>query len=133
MDYAALKTEITTNPAGIGYAGLDDEAIAAKLAVANRQVNREAIDGGLLASAIVRSEYAALSANDKDYVRLLCATATPIPLTASFKTELGAVFGAGTATRTNLVALTKRTGTRAEEINLGGQPTASDVANAKRS
>jgi len=132
MDLQALKTELNTDPNGVGYAALSDEAAAEKFKLTNRPVNRESIDGGLLASAIVRSEYAALNAADKDYVRLLCATATPIPLTASFKTEVGGVFGAGTQTRTNFLALLKRTGNRAEELGLGGVPTTSDIANARR-
>lgn len=132
MDYAALKSEITVDPVQVGYAGKGDEEIARLLTTTPRPVPREQIDGGLLASALVRSEYAALSAADKDYVRLICATATAIPLTTSFKAELGAVFGAATATRANLQNLTKRAGTRAEELGLAGVTT-SDVARARLS
>lgn len=132
MDLVKLKTELTTDPLGRGYAGMTDDEAAATFRINDRQVNRDALDGGLLVSALVRSEYNALVANDKNYVQLIAGTATPIPLTPAFKAELGAIFPAGSATRTALLALVKRAGNRADELGLGGMPTASDVADAKR-
>jgi hypothetical protein len=129
IDLVKLKVEITNNPAR--YQGLDDEGIAALLAVVDQDVPRENMDGGLLVSCISKAEFTALPAADKEYVRLIASTATPIPITAAFKAELVAVFGAG-PTKNRLVAAASRKGTRAELLSLGGQPTASDVANAKR-
>jgi len=131
IDFTALGNEIKLNPAGLPYAGKKDDQIADILNTPNRQTNRESLDAGSLIASIVRSEFAALAAADKQYVQLI-AMAQTMPLTATLKTELGAVFPANSATRTNLVALMKRPGTRAEELNLGGSPTASDVAEAKR-
>lgn len=131
INLTALKAEITTDPLTRGYSGMSDDAIAASLAVPNRQADREALDSGTLVASIVSADYVGLTANQKDYVRLV-AMATSVPLTAALKSELGAIFPAGSTTRANLIALQKRPGTRAEELNLGGQPTASDVANAKR-
>ncbi len=127
MDLAALKTEITL-PA---YVGKSDVECADMLNAIGPLVNRESVDGGQLAGAIVRSEFVALTANDRAYVSMLIP-AQNIPLTAGFKTEIGGVFGAGTATRANLVALLKRSGSRSEELNLGGPVTSSHVANARR-
>ena len=132
INLAALKTELTTDPLGRGYAVMTDEQAAASLALSDRQADRDMLDSALLVASIVRAEYATLSANDKDYVRLVGAVDGPLPLTANLKTQLGAIFPAGSATRANLVALLKRTGSRAEELNLGGSPTPSDVADAKR-
>lgn len=131
MDLVALKSEITNDPLGRGYSGMTDEQIAASLAVHDRQADRESLEAGLLVASIVSSEYIGLSANQKDYVRLI-AMASTVPLTASIKTELGAIFPAGSTTRANLIALMKRAGSRADELKLGGNPTPSDVANAKR-
>lgn len=131
MDYAKLKTELTTDPIVRGYAGMGDEAAAATFTAVNRSVNRESTDGGTIAASLVRSEFAALSAGDKQYVQLLVG-AVSIPLTATLKTELGAIFANGTTTRANLVALLSRPGNRAEEIGLGGVPTTSDVAKARQ-
>lgn len=127
MDLAALKTEIQL-PA---YAGKSDVEITDMLSVVMpAKANREALSAGDLVASIVRSEYAALTAGDKQYVQLI-AMAQTMPLTATLKTELGAVFPSGSTTRTNLLALLKRPGTRAEELGLG-VVTPSDVANARR-
>lgn len=132
MDLAKLKTEITTDPLGRGYAGMDDDAIAASLAVRDRQADRETLDAETLMGALDEAEYNALAARGKTYWGLL-VQAGSVPLTAIVKTQLSALFPNPSNTRTNVIALLKRTGSRAEELNLGGQPTASDVANAKRS
>lgn len=130
INLAALKTELTTDPLAKGYASMTDEQAAESLAAVNRQANRETLDGGMLVASIVRSEFAAQSAADKQYVQLIAA-AGQVPLTATVKAELGAVFPAGSATRANLTALMKRPGSRAEELELGGIPTTSDVARAR--
>lgn len=136
MDYVALKAELTNDPLGRGYNTpgneMDDEQAAKSLAVADREINRETITGGQLVSCIVKSEYIALTNNEKDWIRLLAATATPITVTPTLRTDLGSTFPAGSATRASLVAMVKRLGTRAEELNLGGQPTTSDVAKARQ-
>lgn len=129
MDLAKLKTEISL-PA---YAGMADDEIATMLNARGRSVDREAIDGGKLVSCITRAEFTALAAPDREYIRLLAGTATPIPLTATIRTELRDMFPAGTATRQALRDVLKRDGTKAEGLALGGAPTASDVANARRS
>lgn len=131
MNLTALKSEITTDPLARGYSGLTDEQIASSLNAPNRTADRDTLTGGMVMASIVRSEFAALAANDKQYIQLL-ASCGELPITAQLKTEFGAVFGAGTTTRANLVALLKRAGSRAEELGLG-YVTPSDVANAKRS
>lgn len=122
-----LKTELAL-PA---YAGKSDEEAETLLNARVKQVDRESVSGGLIAGVIVRSEFAALTAGDKQYVQLLC-TCPSIDMTATLKTELGGVFGAGTATRAAMIAAIKRSGSRAEELGLGGVTT-SNVADAKRS
>lgn len=125
-----LKTEITTDPLARGYAAMDDPAVAASLNKPDRQPNRETLTGGMLAASVVRSEFDALSAAVKTYVQTLIG-AGEMPVTQQLRTELAAVFGAATTTRANLLALLKRTGTRAEELDLGSV-TPSDVADSRR-
>lgn len=131
MNLATLKTELTTDPLARGYAGMSDEAAAASLNAQDRTPSRDSLTGGELAASVVKAEYSALSAADKAYFNMLVPSAS-LPLTATLKSELGTLFSAGTATRTNLVALLKRTGTRGEELGIG-YVTPSDIANAKRS
>lgn len=130
MNLAALKTEVQTDPLS-RYAGKTDEQIAEALNAPNRTADRETVTGGMIAASVVRAELAALSNADQNYIRTLIS-AGEMPITAQLRTEFGAVFGVGTATRTNLIALLKRTGSRAEELGLG-YVTPSHVADAKRS
>lgn len=130
MDLVTLKAELTNDPLTRGYSSMSDEQAANRLNVADRQPNRETLDAGSLVASIVRSEYAVLAANDKDYLRLI-AMAQTMPLTATLKTELGGIFPVGSQTRANLVVLLKRTGSRADELGLGNV-TPSNVADARR-
>jgi hypothetical protein len=54
-----------------------------------------------------------------------------IPLTATFKANLGGIFAVGTQTRTNFLAIQNRSGSRAEELGLGFV-TPSNIADARR-
>lgn len=130
MDLQSLKDELTNDPLTRGYVALSDEEAADRLNVPDREPDRDTLDSGLLVAAIVRAEYDALTAPAKDYLRLI-GMAQTLPLTATLKTQLGAIFGAGTATRANLLSLLKRPGSRAEELGLG-RVTPSNVAAAKR-
>ncbi len=126
-----LSTELKADPLGRGYTTLDDESAAANVSRPDRSVAREEISGGLIASCLTRAEYVALAADDKDYVRLLCSTAAPIPLSSALRTQLAAIFPANSATRANIQKAVNRSGTRAEELNIP-TPTTSDVATARR-
>lgn len=129
MNFAALKTELTTDPLARGYAGMGDEAAAVSLNAPNRTPDRETLDSGLLMSCVVRSEYDALSAADKDYFRQVIAAGS-VPITSALRQGIGNVFGAATTTRANIIAALKRVGSRAEELGLGSVTT-SDVARAR--
>lgn len=129
MDLVALKKEIQDDTLGRGYAGMSHEQIAESLSnVRDRQPGRETLDAGLLVASIVRSEYAALGAGEKDYIRLIAAVGS-LPLTKEVRQELSDIFPQGSETRKNLRALLKRQGSRAEELGLGSV-TPSDVARA---
>lgn len=131
MNLVALKAELVNDPLTRGYAGMSDEAAAVSLNTPNRTPDRLSITGGMIAASMVRTELAALTAADQNYVRALLPC-DQIPLTATIKTELSNIFGAGTTTRTNLLAMIKRTGSRAEELNLGEPVTPSHIADARR-
>lgn len=130
MDLAALKAELLGAHPVTGAYSADDETAAAQINAPNRQPDRDAVSSGQLVASIVRTEYDALTAAQKDYVRLV-AIAQTLPLTPTLRTELGQLFPAGSGTRTNLLALLKRPGSRAEELGLGFV-TPSNVADARR-
>lgn len=125
-----LRTELTADPLSRNYSSMSDEAAADSLNAPTRQADRESLDAGLLAASFVRSEYNTLAANDKQYLAAVLATGS-LPLTDNLKTQLGALFPAGSTTRANLLALLKRTGSRAEELGLP-RVTPSDAADARR-
>lgn len=130
MDLVALRAELDTDPLALGYAGMTDEQAAASLNANGRDVNRTEVTGGEIATSVVRSELAALTAGDQNYIRALISAGV-MPITDNLKSEFGAVFGAGTQTRANLLSLLKRPGSRAEELGLA-RVTPSHVADARR-
>lgn len=130
MDLAALKAELDNDPLGRGYSGMDDVEAAESLNQRDRNPPRESVDAGLLMGALVESEYNDLPARGKAYFGLLVAAGT-IDVTDTLKTQILAMFGAGTATRTNLIAAFTRPGSRAEELDLG-RVTPSTIADARR-
>lgn len=103
------------------FKGLDDEQIANALNTADREVDVEVIDTGVVVASITREEFGKLSHDDKEYVGLLARRDT-LPATATIKAELTALLPT-----LNL----KRSGSRAEELGLGNV-TPSQVADAKR-
>ena len=133
MDLAALKTEITGDPAAIGYAAAngDHDAIAKLLNRPQRTIDVETLSSGVLVSCIDKTEFTALSAADKAYLNLF-VTAGDVPMSANVRQALRSLFPANSETRTKINQATRRTGSRAEELGLG-RVTESDVADALRS
>jgi len=132
MDLAALKAELTTDPAAIGYAAAngDHVAIARLLNKSGRSVDSESLSSGVLVSCLDKTEFTALSAADKQYLNLF-VTAGEVPMTAEVRQTLRAMFPQGSKTRQNINAATKRNASRAEELGFG-RVTESDVADALR-
>lgn len=131
MDLVALKNEIQNDPQSIGYSGKSHEDIAKLLNRPVRNVDRDTISGGQIAACLVKADWTALSAADKNYLQVFIA-AQDMPLTIQLKNELGGLFGVGTGTRTNLLVMLKQSGSRAKELGLESVTT-SDVADALRS
>lgn len=132
MDLVALKAEITSDPAAIGYAAVitDHLALAGILNRPQRTIDAETLSSGVLVSCIDRAEFAALSAADKAYLNLF-VTAGDVPMSANVRQALRALFPANSETRTKINQATRRTGSRAEELGFG-RVTESDVADALR-
>lgn len=131
MDLAALKAEITSDPAAIGYAGKSHEEIAVLVNRPQRTIDAEALSSGVLVSCIDKTEFTALSSADKAYLNLF-VTAGDVPMSQNVRQALRALFPVGSETRTKINQATRRTGSRAEELGFG-RVTESDVADALRS
>lgn len=132
MDLVALKSEIQSDPATIGYAALkgDHVGIAQAMNRSQRTIDAETLSNGVLVSCIDKTEFATLSAADKQWLNLF-VTAGSVPMTGAVRQALRSLFPAGSTTRGNINQATKRTGSRAEELGFG-RVTESDVADALR-
>lgn len=135
-NYAALKTELTTDPKGLGLAAMTDAAAAAKL----NQVGASAetlpvtapIDAYLVVNATIPADYAALTATERDRYAAITGAGKVDPSNANVVSAFAAMFGAGTTTRTNLQALANRSCSRAEKVWGAGVVVAPwDVARAR--
>ena len=138
IDYLALKTELLTDPSGLGYAASvssgDDVTTAAVLNVARGAITirRADINVQEFWNAIDVADFTALPgaptvaqlSSERRFlawlsglaalqtVRLLNDDGTDTPVV----TNLKAMFPAGSATRTRLLALAIRNGSRAEQL-----------------
>lgn len=155
IDYAALKTELNTDPTALGYAAPrtagDDVTLAGivNLLRATIQIRRADISASEIANAIDVADYTALPgsptaaqlSSERRFlawitgiltvgsVRLLNDDGTNAPAITNFQ----AMFPAGSATRTRLLALASRNGSRAEQLfGAGTVITSADVAKALR-
>lgn len=139
IDRGVLSVEIATDPGALGYASHvasgNDGAVAELL---NRirvgiVINRDTITPNELFEAIVPSEWAAASAQEKQRIGLILAMPTVDLRGPNTKAALQAAFGPGTTTRANIIAMLSRSGSRAEQLfGSGTRVDHSDVAVALR-
>lgn len=134
MDYVALKSELENDPALLGYGpfiaagnhtGLAALLNAPKVGVV---VGRGVVPAHEVVDAIVPGEYASLVAAERDYLLMVVAGGTVNLGDGQTRAALKVLFGAGTVTRANLIALADRTGSRAEELGFGEVSEADVVA-----
>jgi len=128
----SLRDEIDNDPLTRGYSGMGDEAVANSLNAENRTVPVESITPALVLYGMVKSEWDALSAADRQYLGIVLGNG-PIDIRqgSQIRAAMLAMFGAQSGTRANLLAKLDRTGSRAEELALP-PATPSDVAEARR-
>lgn len=121
MDYVVLKSEITSDPALLGYAGKSDQEIADLLnsQATGRTIVRTVIPSHEILEATVPGEWAALTAAEKQRYQTITGAGQVNLRGSNTRSALAAMFGAGTTTRANLIALQKVVVSRAEELGLG--------------
>lgn len=122
VDPTALKTELQTDPTGLGYGPWVANGADATLADllneprAGITVFRGLIDTWELIAATVRSEYDALLPDGKQLYQTLVSAGTLDVTDASIRALLAGLFPAGSSTRANLIARVSRRGSRAEQL-----------------
>lgn len=124
IDYAALASEINVDPAALGYAapkaahdGVTIAAIMDAVGVgASFQVFRGVIPSYEIINSTVPAEWAALSAAEKQRYQTITGAGQVDTTNQNIRDAFLAMFAAGTATRTALIAMAKRQGSRAEVL-----------------
>ena len=119
-----LRTELLTDPRGLGYSTAvtrgDHNTLADLL---NRLAASNTVSVGTIfvidmQQAVVASEYAVLSAGQRDLWGAIVTTAVNgIAISNTvLRNQVAFVWSAGTTTRTSLLALDTRSGSRAEVL-----------------
>ncbi len=131
MDLVALKTELTEDPAGLGYAGKSHEDQAELINKTQRTVNRDQFSGADLASCLDPTEFGALTAPQRTWLQMLTGANGLLTLYASLRQDIRAVLTSATKSLAKFNQTINRAGSRAEELGLGSVTT-SHVADALR-
>ncbi|MEO0166747.1 MAG: hypothetical protein ABIL39_11495 [candidate division WOR-3 bacterium] len=139
IDYITLKNEFVNDPRGYGYTIYWENGQDWKLAELinevrnNIKIDRELVNAYEVFECIVPEEWAALTTQEKERIRLILAMGQVNLKGANTRAAFQAAFGTGTTTRANLINLLKRNGSRAEELfGAGTSITWEDVAKARR-
>ena len=134
--YTELNVEIATDPKSLGYSGKSNPDIAALLNAiggSSETIDQGALDGQELQKAVVISEYTALSDIQRDaWVLIISAGAGQVDIADQrVRGQIAAIWGSGTTTRANLLALTSRDASRAEVLfGAGASVSHTDVGKA---
>lgn len=123
---AALTTEVTTDPKGIGYAGASGNAatIADLMNLApepiaagsQEQIYRTRADSRDLMACLILSEYAAITQANRDYLTMLFSQPLVNTGDANIRTQVASVFGGATTSRANLIAAASKQASRSQAL-----------------
>jgi len=125
-----LYNELINDPLGRGYSGMTDQEAADDLNTVYRSRTRNRIETWEVIEATVPSEYVVLSDGEKQRYQTFVAAGVLDPSGDNTRTAFGAMFGAGTTTRANLLAMASEDISRAEELDVSGV-TVNQVASAR--
>ena len=118
IDFDKLTSELRTDPSTMGYAPLVASSDFVGLAVlmntdsSDHQVDRGVIDAHEVIDATASSEWAALSAAEKQRYQTITGAALINVRAQNTRSAFGAMFGVGTLTRASLIAIQTEDGSR---------------------
>lgn len=135
MQYELLRTEITSDPVALGYAGKTDQQVADLLnsLTTSRTLPRTRVDTTDILSAIQDVAWPAVASTAESKLRAILGMPSVDATSTNIRAMLGTIFpnsGNTATTRANLLALSTRTVSRQEELGLGPVE-AIDVTRAK--
>ena len=115
-----LKTEITGDPLGRGYADMTDQQVVDDLNTAYRSRNRTSMTGDeVFRSVATRADWDGLLDNEKIMFLSLCARDSIDPFAAANVEMVKSLFGNASATVANLATARIEAITRAQELGFG--------------
>lgn len=123
MNFLALKTEIQTDPAGLGYGTwatpADDARIAGLINDATkRTINRMLVPSWEIVGAFNPAEFVALTQLQQAQLTTILSGGLVNIQNTNVRSIVGGIFPVG-PTRTALLALQTQTVSRADELNFG--------------
>lgn len=121
MDLQVLRTEIDTDPKSLGYEGKTSQEITDLLNTVG--LSAETVDAGVIdayevVNALEGTDVAALTTLQLQRLSLVVSAGLVDISAAKIQSFLAGLFGAGTDTRTNLIALGQKSASRAEVLGL---------------
>ena len=138
IDPVTLKTELDTDPSGLGYAAhMTSGNNTALVALLNEthaadQVNRGIVPSHEVITATDAVEWAALSAAEKGRYDTITGAGEVDANATNVRDAFAAMFAGGTATRTALLAMGTRDGSRVEALfGTGVSASLEDVRKAR--
>lgn len=137
INLTALRTELQTDPAGLGYAnavaGSDYAGLVALLNLERPavRVNRSLVPAHEFVNALAPGEYVALTQAQRDYLVLVAAAGQVQLGGGGVRVALTALFPANSPTRAALLALLDRPASRADFL-FGQAASFEDVVAAVR-
>lgn len=134
MDYNILKQEIETDPKGLGYSGMSDQEIVDKLneiGGSGETKIKTSIAMSDILKALVYSEVIALTTPQIQILELFTVSNDIDPSDTNIQEVFKGIFGAGTTTRSNLLALATESCSRAEKLGFAMTIEIWHVENAK--
>lgn len=135
INLGQLKTELATDPKGLGYSSLSDREAANKLnevGASSEMVDVVQVSALEMQSTVVGSEFASLSATaQRAWLAIVGLGRVPVK-NINLRGQILSIWGASTTTRTNLATLQTKSATRAEVLfGEGVSITQSDVQKAR--
>lgn len=132
QQWAALVSEIQSDPLARGYAGMSDAQVLASLNTVDRD-NWQALTGSEIVEAIDVTEYKALSVVNRDAVDMVVSSGDAIQTAPGSNARAIFIdaFGGGSTTITVLAAIANPQQSRAQELGISGYVTAYRVGQAR--
>ena len=118
-NYAALHDELIGDPLGIGYAAMSDVQAVNSLNTVNQSVPVEEVPAAELIEATIDSDWTGVGAVDRERYSQMVTGGSINPSGPETQAHIETIFGSGSATLANVVALGSRLISRGDEIGFG--------------